>query len=487
MDNQTRRILLERVKASGFPRSILDVFQNPAILDEYTAQQQQQPVVAQTPQEQEQGLRPAHEAGNVGQSMVFPNVQPNQSFNTVGMKIPIDINKVDNQGNLVESYKAVPPEVYDLKTGPNQGTVIETPARMKTGGVKKYQTAGFPKKFLDPTFLNDIADSYYKNSSTSYEEKEKALKEEKERVEKVKQNVIPAARQLDLADNSRYPELGSITEGSEEWNNYINSANPKELEENRKKLPKEILDILPNQGKYTVSKWDSTAQDWAYGAAPWRELYCTPYGCFTYQRAGATDVPIVSGNVGFAAQSQKGELPFEKINAADRQAGDMALLVESAPASYIGEGSDRTVRRPHHTTIYKEPMKGKESDLEAGMFYNAYNGERGNFKVSPYTTDREKEDRIDYYRYIGQTKKIEEELKNAEKDLQSSRDFQSYSRSLIKPISSIDGKFDYEAVPPIIKSKKEDTVSLKKLGGSKTYLKGGLKNRVLYNKAKYKR
>ena len=67
MDNQTRRILLERVKASGFPGSILDVFQNPAILDQYLAQQQQ-PVVAQTPQEQEQGLRPAHEAGNVGQS-----------------------------------------------------------------------------------------------------------------------------------------------------------------------------------------------------------------------------------------------------------------------------------------------------------------------------------------------------------------------------------------------------------------------------------
>lgn len=154
MDNQTRRILLERVKASGFPGSILDVFQNPTILDQYIAQQQQlqlqsqqqsQPVVAQTPQEQEQGLRPAHAAGNVGQSMIFPNVEPNQSFNTVGMKIPIDINKVDNQGNLVESYKAVPPGITDLPTGPNRGMVIESPATQsaKTGGVKKYQTAGF--------------------------------------------------------------------------------------------------------------------------------------------------------------------------------------------------------------------------------------------------------------------------------------------------------------------------------------------------------
>ena len=137
MDNQTRRILLERVKASGFPGSILDVFQNPAILDEYAAQQEQQPAVAETPQEQEQGLRPAHEAGNVGQSMVFPNVQPNQSFNTVGMKIPIDINKVDQQGNLVESYKAVPPGIQNLPTGPNRGMVIESPAKTYLkGGLK---------------------------------------------------------------------------------------------------------------------------------------------------------------------------------------------------------------------------------------------------------------------------------------------------------------------------------------------------------------
>jgi len=143
MDNQTRRILLERVRASGFPGSIMDVFQNPTILDQYIAEQQQQqePVVAQTPQEQEQGLRPAHAAGNVGQSMAFPNVQPNQSFNTVGMKIPIDINKYNNQGHLVESYKAVPPGISNLPTGPNEGMVIESPARMQKGGFKIIEPA----------------------------------------------------------------------------------------------------------------------------------------------------------------------------------------------------------------------------------------------------------------------------------------------------------------------------------------------------------
>jgi hypothetical protein len=100
----------------------MDVFQNPTILDQHIAEQQQQqePIVAQTPQEQEQGLRPYHERGQVNQSMAFPNVQPGQSFNTVGMKIPIDINKYNNQGHLVESYKAVPPGISNLPTGPNE-------------------------------------------------------------------------------------------------------------------------------------------------------------------------------------------------------------------------------------------------------------------------------------------------------------------------------------------------------------------------------
>lgn len=143
MDNATRRDLLDRAKASGFPGSIIDAFaaydQGVDIVQQYVDQQQQAATtppmqVAESPQEQEQGLRPAHEAGNVDQSMAFPNVQPNQSFNTQGMKVPINIDKVDNGGNLVESYKAIPPGIADFPTGPNEGTVIESPARMKTGG-----------------------------------------------------------------------------------------------------------------------------------------------------------------------------------------------------------------------------------------------------------------------------------------------------------------------------------------------------------------
>lgn len=160
MDNSTRRQLLDKARSAGYTGSILDVYsaydQGRDLIGEFVQEQQaasfQPPMqVAQTPQEQEQGLRPAHEAGNIDQSMVFPNVQPGQSFNTVGMKVPINIDKVDNQGNLVESFKAVPPGIQNLPTGPYKGTVIESPARMKTGGVKKYQTAGFETSAADAT------------------------------------------------------------------------------------------------------------------------------------------------------------------------------------------------------------------------------------------------------------------------------------------------------------------------------------------------
>lgn len=147
MDNSTRRELLNKAKSSGYPGSILEAFsaydQGQDLIQQFVDQQQQaamQPPmqVAETPEEQQQGLRPAHEAGQTDQSMAFPDVQPGQSFNTMGMKVPIDINKVDNQGNLVESYKAVPPGIQNLPTGPYSGTVIETPARMQMGG--SYQT-----------------------------------------------------------------------------------------------------------------------------------------------------------------------------------------------------------------------------------------------------------------------------------------------------------------------------------------------------------
>jgi uncharacterized membrane protein (UPF0127 family) len=155
LTNARRREILNNVRNSGYPGSISEVFQAAVsgrdLVQEFQIQQQQEQEmqVAQTQQEQEVGLREQHTMGNTQASMAFPDVQPNQSFNTVGMKAPIDIQKVDDQGHLVESYKNVPPGIQDLPTGPAEGTIIESPAAYQKGGlrkrgyVQKYQTAGF--------------------------------------------------------------------------------------------------------------------------------------------------------------------------------------------------------------------------------------------------------------------------------------------------------------------------------------------------------
>jgi len=144
MDNATRRHLLSRHRASGFPGSILDVYkaynQGVDLIGQF--EQQNNIEVARTPEQQQQGLRPAHQAGDINKSMVFPNVPPNTPFTTEGMKAPINIEKYDEQGHLVKSYENVPPGVRNLPTGPQRGTVIETPANMQSGGVRKYQNAG---------------------------------------------------------------------------------------------------------------------------------------------------------------------------------------------------------------------------------------------------------------------------------------------------------------------------------------------------------
>jgi uncharacterized membrane protein (UPF0127 family) len=105
--------------------------------------------VARTKAEQEQGLRGAPP----GSSMVFPNVSG--PMNTVGMSEPIDIKKVDNQGNLVRSYKSVPPGIQNLSMGEDEGTVIESPGTYQKGGVRKYQDAGFDKDAFINQFLEE--------------------------------------------------------------------------------------------------------------------------------------------------------------------------------------------------------------------------------------------------------------------------------------------------------------------------------------------
>ena len=138
-----RREILNTARATGFEGSILDLYQmanqgaNVTEMLQAEAQaKQQNMLVAQTPQEQQVGLREQQAMGNTDASMVFPDVPANTSFNTEGMRVPINITKVDEQGHLVQSYENVPPGIKDLPTGPKRGTVIETPA-YQGGGFKK--------------------------------------------------------------------------------------------------------------------------------------------------------------------------------------------------------------------------------------------------------------------------------------------------------------------------------------------------------------
>ena len=124
--------------------SILDVFkayeQGVDLISEHEASQaQDQPVTLTGPQEQREGLRPFHAAGDVKRSAVFKDVPPNTPFNTNGMRVPIDIEKYDRQGHLVESHKSVPPGVRNLPTGPHRGDIIETPS-------EGYRDGGFLQK-----------------------------------------------------------------------------------------------------------------------------------------------------------------------------------------------------------------------------------------------------------------------------------------------------------------------------------------------------
>ena len=187
MDNSTRRELLNKARTTGYPGSILDAFtaydQGRDLIGEFIQEQQQaaaQPPmqIAQTPEEQQQGLRPAHEAGQTDQSMAFPGVQPGQSFNTVGMKVPINIDKVDNQGNLVESYRAVPPGIQNLPTGPYEGTVIESPAKMQKGGFHQ-------KIYTDPEKFA-VANKAYNDSLTFYNNSAKRFPKDLYKYEKLK-------------------------------------------------------------------------------------------------------------------------------------------------------------------------------------------------------------------------------------------------------------------------------------------------------------
>ena len=104
LDNKRRRDILDQARASNYEGSVLDLYAHAAQGGDVSQllQPEQPMMTANTPEQQEVGLREQHAQGNTGASMAFPNVEPNTSFNTKGMKVPIDITKYDDQGHLVQ-------------------------------------------------------------------------------------------------------------------------------------------------------------------------------------------------------------------------------------------------------------------------------------------------------------------------------------------------------------------------------------------------
>ena len=272
----------------------------------------------------------------------------------------------------------------------------------------KYNEKSYAKHLAEKKIYEDalkeieVGTTEYAILEEAYNAKVKKLEKEKARVLKVRGNVIPASKALDEADDL-------IKFSNPFYQDYMYAKNPKELALARKALPQEIKNVLPNQGLYNVAKWDSKTNKWDEGLNPGRELYCTPYGCFAYQKAGASDVPTIGGNIDFANRAATGNFAFEKINPNERQPGDMALMVEMAPNDYSDPNSGES-RRPHHTTIYAEPDPKFPKDTKKGNFYNANSGSRLNFEKTEFDMNGEPGDRFDYYRYVGAQNKINNEV-----------------------------------------------------------------------------
>jgi len=136
MTNKQRREIVNKAQEEGYQGSYVELFRNPPV-GNISPEIPSGIEVASTPKEQKEGLRPAHAEGRTEASMAFPDMAPNSSFNTVGMKKNIDFKEYDNSGHLVKSYENVPPGLStSFTTGTQPSTVIETPSKLRYGGLK---------------------------------------------------------------------------------------------------------------------------------------------------------------------------------------------------------------------------------------------------------------------------------------------------------------------------------------------------------------
>lgn len=100
----------------------------------YTQILNMQMAEANTPAEKNQGLI----GSNGNTAMTFNNSVG--AFTTKNMSHNLNITKQDTDGNIVQSYRAVPPGIDNLPMGSKVGKVIETPAIYKQPSINDWYT-----------------------------------------------------------------------------------------------------------------------------------------------------------------------------------------------------------------------------------------------------------------------------------------------------------------------------------------------------------
>ena len=321
------------------------------------------------------------------------------------------------------------------------GIHTKTHTHMKEGGwldeleelpQAQYGQSG-PNPETDPPVITTASNVGSVNEDElfdQYEQLQKQLEEEHKQVARVRGNLMPAAQALDKADDLLYKNYNNPGYQALQKANF--AKNPKELREAIKEYPQELKNVLPAQGNYNLGQWDSETSDWNPQLAPWRELYCTPYGCFTYQKAGAKDVPNVEGNESFQKKSREGVIPFKKVNASEAEPGDMALVVGLTSGSYTNPKIKSRVRAHHTTVLADKPKLDTKGKAVSFNMYNASNGERLNYKKEHRDKEANKDSDYEFYRYVGQTPKYEQQLEDIRNKLSTTP---MESRPILLPIS----------------------------------------------------
>jgi len=261
---------------------------------------------------------------------------------------------------------------------------------------------------------------------------------EETRVNEVRDNILGTSEFLDQADDRMFlspSEGGMSDEDYQLYRDFQLATSRKEMMSAYEKLPQMIKDALPK----TRAGSDTPYSTLGTTGSNDDELYCTPYGCFAYQQAGAYDMPTLGGNYSLTEKAYgskfpgAGSIPFELISDDEAELGDMVSMYSYAPTTYRGKHSNRESWRPHHTGIYSGPGEETTSGTydEDGMpvmqpTFNAYQADsgtrldfnEGNFPMVDGPYDQNDPNAIrgedpQFLRYVGQLPKIQTQLDEA--------------------------------------------------------------------------